>query len=189
MQLIINARYNQWCSYFRLRHLLPIEVSPLLLLLHLVCLMLSLVHLHHLPLPLPQLRLVLHHHLPVGLLLHGPQFFLIFFLLLRKLSFQHLLLSLRLDVLLLVGSQPLEVVGHVSVTRVLACCGCGVFCHEVAGIYVHYLKLILSLLILLPLFLPLALLQGQTLIFLLESFHLLSFFHGHFIFHHASHAV
>lgn len=144
-------------SHIWLRNLLPVVVSPLDLLLDLISLMLCFMHLDHLSLPLPELRLILHHDLSIGLLLHSPHSLFIFLLLPCLSIFLDLHLSLLLNVLLLIGSQTLEMVGYIAVLGMLTS-SCGmIFGHEVTRVNQDYFVLVLSLLVSFPLGLTLTL--------------------------------
>lgn len=142
-------------------------VSPFDFFLDFVLFVLPLVHGHHLSLLLSQLQLILQHQLGVSLLLQCPHLLFLSLLLVKALFLQDLLLPLVLNLSLLLGSEALEVVWHVSVLTELALSSAGILSHEIAVVGVVNFELILILLLLSPLVLPVALLLGETLVFLL----------------------
>jgi hypothetical protein len=144
-------------SHLRDGNLLSVDIGPSDLLLHLVLLMLSLVHGHHLSLLLREFNLVLEHQLPVCLLLHGPLSLLLVLHGLQLLLLNELLLPLILNLSPLLRCQTLEVVGDKPVLRGSTQSGSRVFSHEVAAVDVCDLKLVLTLLLRSPLLLSLPL--------------------------------
>jgi hypothetical protein len=169
--------------------LLSILVLPLDLLLNLIIQVLIPVHHVHLPLLVSELQLILEHQLSVGFLLHGPLHVFILLSLLLSPGVPHLLSPLVQDVLLLVRSESLEVVGHVSVVGQLTHGSGGVLSHDVALIGVRDLEVVHSLLGVLPRGLLVALLLGQTLVLLLHLLHHVVALHIVLVFKHASHSV
>ena len=130
--------------------LLPILVLPLDLLLNLVVQVLIPMHHVNLSLLVSKLQLILEHQLPVGFLLHCPLHVFILLSLLLSPGISHLLGPLVQDVLLLVRSESLEVVGHISVISQLTH-GCGwVLSHDMAFVGVCDLEVVYSLLSILP---------------------------------------
>ena len=112
------------------------------------------------------------------------------FLLLKALLFgciSDLLGALSIDVIDLVGSKALEVIGDVPAFSKLVNCGVSVLRHDVTVIRNRDLKLVLGLLILLPGVLSVPLLLRQSFVLCLDFLHISRSFLCCFVFKHASH--
>ena len=119
---------------------------PLLLLFDLIDLMLVLKILDHGLLLLLELELVLEHELSVGLLLHGPEVFLLSFHFLRMSGVSHLLGLLRFYVVDLIRTQTFEMVGQESVLAQPVCGRLSCLSHKVRSGGVCYFLSVLPLL-------------------------------------------